>query len=82
MKITAGNDLHWYRSSERARRGFCRHCGSSLFWEPGGKGYVAVAAGTLDEPTGLETIRHIHVADKGDYYEIADGLEQLPKGMG
>jgi hypothetical protein len=73
--------LKWYQSSARARRGFCRVCGSSLFWEPFGEGRVSISAGCLDKPTGLRTVRHIFVADKGDFYEITDGLEQLPYSM-
>jgi hypothetical protein len=34
--------------------------------------------GALDDPTGLRTERHIFVAHKGDWYEIADGLPQFP----
>ncbi len=66
--------LKWYASSERARRGFCSECGASLFWEPAGEGRLAIAAGSLDAPTGLRTVRHVFVDDAGDYYEIADGL--------
>ena len=80
--ITEGGSLTWYRSSDQAQRGFCRDCGASLFWQPEGRDYVAVAAGALDAPSGLQTARHIFVADKGDYYDIDDGLEQLPRGMG
>ena len=82
LAMTEQGGLRWYQSSETARRGFCSKCGASLFWAPTGKGYVAVAAGTIDPPSGLETKRHIFVADKGDYYGISDGLEQLPRGMG
>lgn len=63
--------LAWYRSSEIARRGFCRICGSSLFWEPADGSRISVAAGTLDAPTGLTTADDIFLADKGDYYDIA-----------
>ncbi len=80
LVLTEDRGLKWYRSSDRARRGFCRDCGASLFWEPLGGDRVAVAAGSIDPPSGLETIRHIFVADKGDYYEIADGLETFPAG--
>jgi hypothetical protein len=80
--LTEDRGLKWYRSSDFARRGFCRDCGSSLFWEPSRSGEISVAAGTIDPPTGLKTIRHIFVADKGDYYEITDGLETLPAGSG
>jgi hypothetical protein len=68
--------LSWYQSSETARRGFCRLCGSSLFWEMLGEGRIAVAAGALDDPTGLTTAKHIFCASKGDYYDLTDGLPQ------
>lgn len=82
LSLTESRGLAWYRSSETARRGFCRHCGSSQFWDRDAADYVAVAAGTLDAPTGLTAVRHIFAAHKGDYYVIADGLEVLPEGMG
>ncbi|MCH8810085.1 MAG: GFA family protein, partial [Proteobacteria bacterium] len=64
LVLTEDRGLKWYRSSEVARRGFCRNCGASLFWERLGGDRVAVAAGGIDPPSGLKTIRHIFVADK------------------
>jgi len=81
VKLSGTNHLKWYQSSELARRGFCRICGSSLFWEPIGTGRVSISAGSLDKPTGLRIIRHIFVSDKADFYEITDGLEQLAYSM-
>lgn len=72
------HSLKWYQSSPRARRGFCSTCGASLFWLPEGDDYVAIAAGTLDQPSGLRTIADIYVADAGDYYTIADGTDKYP----
>lgn len=74
--------LRWYQSSSFARRGFCGACGSSLFWQALEGDVISIAAGCLDAPTGLRTVRHIFVAHRGDYYEITDGLEQLPDGAG
>lgn len=74
--------LKWYVSSKEARRGFCGDCGASLFWEPLGEERIAIAAGGIDAPSGLETIRHIFTAHKGDYYEITDDLETVPDGHG
>lgn len=31
-------------------------------------------AGALDTPTGLQMVRHIYGAEKGDYYTTNDGL--------
>jgi hypothetical protein len=69
--------LAWYRSSEDAERGFCRECGSSLFWRRLGGPTLSVTAGSLDGPTGLSCRAHVFTAWKGDYYEIPeDGLER------
>ncbi|MBK3732050.1 GFA family protein [Azospirillum brasilense] len=76
----AEGTLSWYRSSAKAQRGFCARCGSSLFWNGDGSNLFDVAAGSLDQPTGLATLLHIHVADKADYYTIDDGLERFPQG--
>jgi hypothetical protein len=32
--------------------------------------------GAFDAPTGTRLAMHIFVAEKGDYYDIADGLPQ------
>ncbi len=81
-----GSELRWFdspRSDAGARRGFCTACGSSLFWDAPERPTVSIAAGTLDEPTGLRTIAHIHTAQKGDYYELPeDGLPRHPGGAG
>lgn len=76
LTIRGEEHLTWYRSSEKVRRGFCAKCGSSLFWDPIFKDTIAVAAGAIDNPTGTKLALHIFTADKGDYYEIGDGLPQ------
>jgi hypothetical protein len=76
VAIPETEDLVWYRSSDIARRGFCRRCGSTLFWDPFEGEVTEVALGALDAPTGLTLERHVHVAAKGDYYQITDGLPQ------
>lgn len=78
--LKGGEKVGWFRSSDLVRRGFCRDCGSALFWQADKhqdhKHRIAIGAGALDAPTGAKLSEHIFVADKGDYYEIADGLPQ------
>lgn len=81
LAIENEDAVAWHASSPGVRRGFCRHCGSALFWDRAASAFVSIAAGTLDQPSGLRQVRHIYVADKADFYEIADGLEQLPQGQ-
>ncbi len=82
LEIAESGALQWYESSPGIRRGFCGHCGSSLFWDKSSAASVSIMAGTLEQPTGLQTLRHIYVADKGDYHRIADGLPQFPQRRG
>jgi NAD(P)-dependent dehydrogenase (short-subunit alcohol dehydrogenase family) len=66
MLVEAGT-LRWYEADDRGR-GFCDRCGASLFWRATGRDTISIAAGTLDQPTGLRIIGHIHTDDHADYY--------------
>jgi len=72
--------LIWFRSSDVASRAFCGRCGSNLFWRRHGNENVSIFAGSLDQPTGLRMVSHIHAESAGDYYEISDGLPQISQG--
>lgn len=74
--LTIEGDVRWYDSSAEAQRGFCPHCGSFLFWHAHAEGTMSFSLGALETPTGISLEKHIFTADKGDYYEITDGLEQ------
>lgn len=76
LSVSGADNLNWYAASDTAKRGFCRTCGSLLFWKANGSDRTSIMAGSFDKPTGLVAGHHIHVADKGDYYEITDGLPQ------
>lgn len=79
LKINGVERVCWFRSSEKARRGFCSACGASLFFDPIDRekhGWIGVAMGAFDLPTGTQLALHIFVAEKGDYYDISDDLPQ------
>lgn len=78
LTISGMDMLRWFRSSEKVQRGFCSRCGSALFWDPVGKPKIGVAMGAFDQPTHTKLAIHIFVAEKGDYYDISDGLPQNP----
>ncbi|MFT3672551.1 GFA family protein [Aestuariivirga sp.] len=77
LTFTSESTLAWYRASASAGRGFCKACGSLLFWKADGRDSTSVAAGSLNGKTGLVTEGHIYCADKGDYYAICDGEYHL-----
>jgi hypothetical protein len=76
VTITGSDNVTWYQSSAKVRRGFCKTCGCPLFFDPPHRDWIGIAMGAFDKPTGTKLAIHIFVADKGDYYEIADGLPQ------
>jgi hypothetical protein len=68
----------WFESSSGFRRGFCATCGSNLFWRDEATDRLSIFAGALDMPTDLRLAGHIFVDQRGDYYDITDGLPQAP----
>jgi len=74
--LTITGDVRWFAATDKARRGFCPTCGSFLFWQGTGEDTIAFALGAVDNPTGITLEKHIFVADKGDYYDIAHDAPQ------
>jgi hypothetical protein len=79
LTINGAERLSWFQSSEKVRRGFCTSCGASLFFDPVDREkhhWIGIAMGAFDTPTETRLALHIFVAEKGDYYDISDGLPQ------
>jgi hypothetical protein len=75
LVLTQRRGLRWVvspRSDAGARRGFCGECGSSLFWDPPRRETISIAAGTLDQPTGLRVAAHWFVSQAADYEPVPD----------
>ena len=80
LTILGKSNISWYKSSEKVQRGFCKVCGSSLFWDPLDQekiNWTAVSLGAFDTPTNTKLKNHIFTEEKGDYYEINDGLPKI-----
>ena len=71
FNFTKGADkLRWYESSDRARRGFCPDCGSSIFKDNKDGEKIVLSVGALDAPTNLGFLKNIFEDSKGDYYNM------------
>lgn len=79
LTVEGSEKITWYRASPYAKRGFCSVCGSALFWKHNTSDEISVMAGAFDQPSGLKAEAHIFVVDKGDYYDITDGLPQFER---
>ena len=72
VELVHATGLKWYNSSEIARRGFCNQCGASIFFDRHEAEHIAIAAGMLDQPTGLKVSRHIYGATAADYFPVPE----------
>ncbi|MBL4870969.1 MAG: GFA family protein [Robiginitomaculum sp.] len=72
ITITRDEGLVWYESSDWAKRGFCKTCGSSLFYRlKDNDKFWAVSAGCLDLPKGAKLSKEIFIDEKPDYYALS-----------
>ena len=76
--------MKWFKSSKRAKRGFCNKCGASMFFKVIGTKNISIAAGMFNRPIKLKTIMNIFVKDKYDYYKLDNHIpkfKRYPKGI-
>ena len=78
LSIVEDGALAWYRSSAIAERGFCKNCGSSLFWKPAHGRHVSFSAGSIDQPSGLAIEAHIFTDDLADYETTGSSPPDAP----
>lgn len=72
LVLTQDENLRWYDSSDKARRGFCGQCGSSLFWQlSNNPEYFDVSLGAFPEAE-FELDAHIFVGSKAGYQSPPD----------
>ena len=76
IKFIKKRTLKWFRSSKKAKRGFCKKCGASMFFKSLDSDIIHIAAGMFKNPTKLKTKMHIFVKGKLDYYKLD---KRLPK---
>lgn len=73
--FAADETLTWYEPADGVFYGFCGVCGSSLFWRTADSAdHLSIAAGSLDQPTGLTTAKSWWTAEKADYHVQQAGL--------
>jgi len=70
VKFLKKRTLKWFKSSKRAKRGFCNKCGASLFFKIIGAKTISIAAGMFNRPIKLKTTMNIFVKGKSDYYKL------------
>jgi hypothetical protein len=60
-----------YQGSDWAERGFCRTCGSHLFWRMRTNSLSVLSAGAFDDTTGFTLDNEIYVDCASGFYAFA-----------
>ncbi|MDJ0639158.1 MAG: GFA family protein [Paracoccaceae bacterium] len=77
FEVTEGEEhLGVVKSSDWAERGFCKACGSNLFYRVPGQ-YMAVAFGSLDDTTGLSPRIQFYVDKRPEGFELAAKTKEM-----
>lgn len=69
-----GEEPAYFRSSNIARRGFCRECGTPLSFEYLGSEKIDLTVGSLDEPGRLQPVAHYGFEGHVRSFFTDDGL--------
>ena len=78
VDLEGKSDITVYESSQWAERGFCRKCGTHLFYRLKETQHYIVAAGILDPGDGEVVFDHqVFIDEKPDYYNFEGDMEKL-----
>lgn len=85
MEIDGGNDVAFegqeditiFDSSPWAERGFCRKCGTNLFYRLKETGQHMILAGLLDDTDGLVFDSQVFIDEKPAYYCFANETKDM-----
>jgi hypothetical protein len=66
-----------YPSSDWAERGFCKRCGSSLFYRMKSDGSYYLPVGLFDDTEGLTLANEIFIDRKPALYSFAEKTKQM-----
>jgi hypothetical protein len=76
VKWSIEDSIVWYVSSSKARRAFCKHCGSRLAKDPNGSPKVLVSIGLFERSLPRSIIKNVFEETKPTWYGGTTGASQ------
>ncbi len=77
IEFKGEDNISLFDSSEWAQRGFCRNCGTHLFYRVKASGQHLVPVGLFEDSTGLAFETQVFIDEKPDYYAFANKTNNL-----
>lgn len=81
VEIKGEDYLTVYDSSEWAERGFCKSCGTHIFYKFKGLPHYAIPADLFDSLNGVKMTSQIFIDKKPDYYAFENETEMLTEAQ-
>lgn len=77
VKIDGEDEITVFRSSDWAERGFCRQCGTHLFYRLKQGGHYAVPVGLVDGGEPWSFTAQIFIDEKPTFYDFANQTRNM-----
>jgi len=77
LTVEDETNLGVYRSSEWAERGFCKACGTALFYRLREGEFGAVSLEALDDREGFAFTGQVFIDEKPAYYDFANATKNM-----
>jgi hypothetical protein len=77
VRFDGADHIEVFESSDWAERGFCRHCGTHLFYRLKEPVHYALPVGLLDDPGALRFDKEIFVDEQPDSYSFAGDRRRM-----
>lgn len=77
VSFNGEDNISVYDSSEWAERGFCKQCGSNLFYRLKAKQQYMMPPGLFDGFDSLTFDHQIFIEEKPDYYDFANDTHNM-----
>ena len=77
LSFSGAENIGVYQSSEWAERGFCKNCGSHLFYRLKENNHYYLPVGIFDNSEGLVFDLQVFIEEKPEYYSFANKTNKL-----
>lgn len=76
VKVAGNENIAAYHASEHGERGFCKNCGTTLFWKMQGGDISFLPVGLLEDQSGLSVREEIFVDRRPGWLPHFEGAGQ------
>ncbi len=77
VEFSGEENISLFQSSDWAERGFCKHCGTHLFYRLKAEQLHMMPVGLFSQDSEFQFTRQVFIEQKPKYYEFSNNTESL-----